>query len=481
MRFTTGCGRLQLFFLITMLGCAFGPGHVALGQNSVDPTMEAPRRKLVTQERIFQFSLFPGISTNGLNSGSFYNKYSINLFGGVSAGNHIVELGGISNVNLQSTTGIQIAGLGNIVGTNAFSNLSVSEQRALTLDGFKSNAKGIQVAGLLNYVRNNVAGIQLTAGFNVVGDDSKGIQLAGFGNTAGGDSEGLQLASLYNISRSSMAGFQVSALLNYTEGQLSGAQIALVNKAGKIKGGKTTPPTGERGLQFGLLNFSKSLDGWQVGLVNFAKTFRGKQIGLINFFPKYGSKEIMRMGTPIGLLNFGSRGSYLRVHYNEMFPINVERTTGNCLNCTWTQSEMPIDDRHKIFNQNALILGLDLSLNTWGFGYGFQKVLYNKSSMLPTDPNNEKWLTTYGVKFMHLNRNRNFDKTFNLLNRINLDFGKRKWSGYMYVGVSLNYFIYADGEAGADVYKIRSVVIPAGHPFNLNADFWPGYSAGFQF
>ena len=87
---------------------------------------------------------------------------------------------------------------------------------------------------------------------------------------------------------------------------------------------------------------------------------------------------------------------------------------------------MPIDDRHKIFNQNALILGLDPSLNTWGFGYGFQKVLYNKSSMLPTDPNNEKWLTTYGVKFMHLNRNRNFDKTFNLLNRINLDFGKRK-------------------------------------------------------
>lgn len=35
-------------------------------------------------------------------------------------------------------------------------------------------------------------------------------------------------------------------------------------------------------------------------------------------------------------------------------------------------------------------MGYDPIQETWGFGYGFQKILYNKSSMLPTDGNNRK-------------------------------------------------------------------------------------------
>lgn len=462
------------------MGGCFGELHA---QNSLDPGVDSLRqvKRMATRERVFQFSLFPGISTNGLNSASYFNKFSLNLFGGISAGNRIVEFGGVANLNVQGITGIQFGGLANIVGANAFTNLTVSEQRALINSGFRSNAKGIQCSGILNYVRNNSAGIQVSGVFNVVGDDSKGFQMAGLGNTAGGDSEGLQLAGLFNISQSSMSGFQVSTLVNYTEGQLTGIQLALVNKAGRIKGSKSTPPTKARGMQWGLVNFSKAMDGWQIGLVNFSKGFRGKQIGLINFFPKYGSKELARMGTPVGLLNFGSRGGYMRLHYNEVFTTNIEYTTGNCLNCTWTQSGMPIEDRNLIFNQNALILGIDPSLNTWGFGYGFQKVLYNKSSMLPTDPNNKKRLITYGVKFMHLNRDRNFDRSFNLLSSFNFDYGLRKFFGYLYVGFSLNYFMYAGGENNSNVYKIRSIRMPAGQPFGLNSEFWPGYSIGFQF
>ena len=81
---------------------------------------------------------------------------------------------------------------------------------------------------------------------------------------------------------------------------------------------------------------------------------------------------------------------------------------------------------------------------------------------------------------MHLNRDKNFDHSFNLLNRFNLEIGVRKWIGYLYAGISLNYFMYGADES-SDVYRIRSIRIPAGNPFNLQADFWPGYTVGFQF
>lgn len=466
-------GSLAVFLLL---------GFNALGQNSMDPTITPPDklRNISVTNRFFQVSLFPGISTNGYNSASFHNQFSINLFGGISAGNGIFEVGAITNKNIQGVTGIQLAGLANIVGANAFMNLSVPEQRMLTNNGFRSNQQGIQFAGIMNYVRNNSAGIQLAGGFNVTGDNSKGVQIAGLGNTAGGDSEGLQLSSLFNISRSSMAGFQVSGLLNYTEGELSGLQIAFMNKAGKIKGGKTTPPTKRRGFQFGVINSAKDMDGWQIGLVNISRTFKGKQIGIINVFPKNGEKEFSRRGTPIGLINYRSKGSYLRFSTNEIFNYNIETSSGNCLNCTYVQSEMPLDDQNKIYNQNALIFGFDPILKTWGFGYGFQKVLYNKSSILPTDKRNMKRQILYGIKFMHLNHDGVFDENFNLLSRLNFDLGMRKFGGYIFAGLSLNYFMYT-GETTIDVYKIRSEVLAGGRPFDLNANFWPGYSLGYQF
>ena len=191
----------------------------------------------------------------------------------------------------------------------------------------------------------------------------------------------------------------------------------MINKARTIKGGKSTPPTRARGLQLGLLNSSKAMDGWQIGLINFGGDARGKQIGLINFFSKYPSKEQTRMGTPIGLLNFGSKGSYVRISLNEVFLTNIEYTTGNCLNCTWiyrfrnavSRSESDIQSKRPD-------TWVDPIEETWGFGYGFQKVLFNKFSTRPHELNRKR-VITYGMKFMHLNRDMSFDKTFNLLSR----------------------------------------------------------------
>ncbi|MEO7988429.1 MAG: hypothetical protein ABI663_02750 [Chryseolinea sp.] len=438
-------------------------------------------KKIREYDRLFQFSLLPGISTNGIYSASFRNRFSLNLFGGISAGNRILEIGLISNVNIKNSTGIQIAGIANIVGTNAFVNLSQSEERELIIkEGFKSDSKGIQVAGLINYVRDNATGIQFAGGFNLIGYDFKGTQFAGIGNVVGEQGQGLQFAGLFNIAHESMGGFQITTLLNYTHGQLAGLQLALINKNGSMDGRKSTPPTRGRSLQLGLLNMSKAMDGVQIGLINFGGKPRGVQIGLINFFKKYGSKENVKMGTPIGLLNIGSRGSVFRLYYNELFTTNAEYTTGNCLNCSYVMgSEMPYNDNYKIYNQNALILGYDHSLQTWGFGYGFERILYNKVSMEPIPPN-EKRMIGYGIKFLHLNKEMKIDQDFNLLSKLHVEYGKR-WKGkrYFFVSASVNYFLLEE-EAVIKDYHIKSAVITTGKFFDLNSFIWPGYAIGLQ-
>lgn len=442
-------------------------------------SLQAQEKKIREYHRQFQLSLFPGVSTNGIYSGSYFNRYALNIFGGLSAGNNVLEIGFISNLNLKKSNGIQLAGLANVIGSNAFVNLTLYEERELLKEGFESNFKGIQAAGFLNYVRTHFTGIQLGGAMNNVGFDFRGFQLAGVGNGAGGNSVGIQLAGFYNITKESMSGFQISAFFNYTGERLSGMQLGLLNKAKRIKGKNSSPPTRQTGLQIGLMNFSHFMDGTQIGLINVGGAIRGRQIGLINFFNRLPAKELSHYGTPIGLLNIGSNGSYFRLYYNELFSANVEYTTGNCFNCSWTMdTQMPILDKHKVFNQNALILGYDHFNRNWGFGYGFQKVAYNKWSVAP-HAFNEKRVITYGIRFMHLNPSMSFEKQFNLLNRLNIDIGKR-WRGkYIFGGISLNYFLQEANDE--DVYAVRSLTMSAGKIGGLKSALWPGYNLGVQF
>lgn len=444
----------------------------------------AVKRPIRESKSFFQIALFPGVSTNGIYSASYYNTISINIFGGLSAGNKFLELSPISNVNLKRSTGIQVAGLANIVGANAFVNLTVSEERTMiNKEDFESNFQGIQFAGFLNYVRDHAGGIQLAGLLNVVGGDLKGVQIAGIGNSSGngtnGYSEGFQLAGFYNISKEAIAGFQISSLFNYTDGGLSGTQLGLINKARMMYGKNTQPPTRTKSLQIGLLNFSKEMDGIQFGLINFGGKALGTRIGLINFYQKYPTKENVMKGTPIALLNFGSVGSFVRVSYNELFPINLERTSGNDYNGTATQSGMPYEGRNLKHNQNALFAGYNPMRKTWGFGYGFEKVLYNKSSMNPKDPRNRIRMMSYGLRVVRLNREMNLDKKFNLVSRLHGEYGRRFKGKYIYVGAALNYFVH-NRNVEMKEYGINSAIISAGNFLNNKAEFWPGYSVGVQ-
>ena len=440
---------------------------------------QEPQKKIQEYKSNFQFSLFPGISTNGIQSGSFFNKYSFNLFGGLSRGNRILEIGPFSNAAIRSTSGIQLSGLANIVGANAFLNTTVSGEFELRHQDYESNDKGIQFAGFLNYVRNHSSGIQFAGVLNVVGQNVSGVQLSGVGNSAGWAAVGLQIAGLYNIAKRSMAGVQLSSLFNYTDGQLSGTQIGLINKARRITGRNSAPPTRARGLQIGLLNFSKEMKGTQVGLINFGGYARGKQIGLLNFFGVGPTHENVNYGTPVGIWNFRSSHSYLRFYSNELFTLNIDRTTGNCLNCSGTLTDLPLFDDNKTLNQNPLVVGYDPARRTWGFGYGFQKILTNKFSIAP-NPRNEKRMLGYGFKLMHLNKTLSFDPSFNLLNRLNFDYGRKWKSAYLYAGISLNYFLFETGETAED-YKIRSVTASTGGLFGFSTAVWPGYELGLHF
>lgn len=438
------------------------------------------QRKILSYKRQFQFSLFPGISTNGTSSGVYLNNFSFNLFGGASAGSRILEIGVISNSNFQRVTGIQFAGLANIVGANAFLNLTLSESNSAVLGGFESSVQGIQVAGLLNYVRNKSTGIQLSGGLNTTGGDFSGFQFAGIGNTTGASAQFLQLAGGFNIAAKSVTGFQISGLFNYAGLQLSGMQLGLVNRAGWIRGKRSVQETPSRGCQVGLVNFCREMDGLQIGLINFGGPAGGTQVGLINFFSKYGSKQKHEMGTPIGLLNFGSRGSYIRVSINEVFTTNLEYTTGNCQNCTWTQTGMPYEGRNRIFNQNALIVGYDARKETWGFGYGFQKVLYDKKTMAPsTKIQNERRLLRYGVKFIHLNKQGELSRAFNLLSRATIDYGRKFKGLYFFGGTSVNH-LAASARTNVDQFSIASPEVQTIAETGFSNTFWLGFEAGVQ-
>lgn len=441
----------------------------------------AQSKKLVFEEKNFQLSFFPGISTNGLYSADFYNYFSVNLTSGLSAGNHYFELGVISNLNIRSTSGIQIAGFANIVGSNSFINLTRYEEQQLRESGVTAELKGFQFSGLINYVREDITGAQFSGGFNINQLDAYGFQAAGLSNLSGRNVTGVQLSGLVNMASKSMTGFQISAAHNFTKGSLIGSQLSAFNRAGFILGRHSKIPTAETGLQIGIVNKVSKMDGLQIGLINISKKTRGTQIGLINIFRPgpYPEGVNTKYGTPIGLINIGSSGSHLRVYATDVFLFNVEYTTGNCHNCSFTQSQMPLDGRFKVLNQNALIYGrnVDSRFNDqikWGIGYGFEKVLLNKASMSAYDARNHRLQLSYGLRFIHLNKSDKLDRELSLLTRFHAEVGVRFLDIYWFAGAGFNMYLFK-GDALNIPSEISSGSGIVGH------QLWPGYSFGIQF
>jgi hypothetical protein len=388
--------------------------------------------------KLFQLSLAPGISTNGLHAGGYTNVFSFNLSSGYSAANQFVEIGLLSNANENGTRGLQVSGLANVTGINAYKNLTDKEADQKYRSGFEANLTGAQLSGVVNYVLFNVYGWQATGGVNITREALLGFQLAGISNVVHKYSFGLQVAGVSNISVQSMDGVQLAAITNYTQGGLYGVQLSAFNEAGFIEGKNGYDNSDPTGLQVGLVNKARErMNGYQIGLVNIGGRMQGTQIGLVNIY-KRGKEIGTRDGTSIGLVNIGEV-AHAVVSANELFTFNYEIATGNRKN-----ARMASDSKNK-YVLNSLIYShngnwLENRNAEWALGYALRKYFYNRSALAGRA---EYWFFSYGASFLQLNeRQEKLTKELNLLVRPELSIGKRihpKLFGvYMFAAASYN-------------------------------------------
>ncbi len=227
-----------------------------------------------TINRDFQISLIPFIGTNRKLSGSVINNYSVNLLGGFSGGTNKAELGGLFNIN-------------------------------------KGDMKSVQLAGLFNQVGGKVKGLQMAGLINATLDSVDAVQVAGLVNFTTGNVNGLQLAGVMNMTTSNLQGTQVAGIANYTHRDVTGAQVS------------------------GILNIARNVVGSQFGLFNYSDSIQGVPVGLISFV-RHGYHKV-EIGT------------------DEVLPINISLRTG-------TRSFY-----------NMLFAGVrpeQADSVTWAFGYG---------------------------------------------------------------------------------------------------------------
>jgi hypothetical protein len=197
-------------------------------------------RKFFTT-RPFQVSLTPGLGSHGKLSAQVINNFSLNVFGGYTAGTNGIEIGGLFNINKKDVKFFQAAGLFNAVG---------------------GQVKGIQVAGINNTVLDTVAGFQVAGVNNVVKGKFTGFQLGGVYNHVTDSMRGFQVAGVANFARKKVSGVQLAGVINFSNKETDGVQIA------------------------GIFNYTKKLRGVQFGLINIADTSEGYSIGLINIVLK---------------------------------------------------------------------------------------------------------------------------------------------------------------------------------------------------
>jgi hypothetical protein len=176
------------------------------------------QKDVIIKKRLFQLSIVPGLGTNGMQPGSFANYFSFNLTSGYSASTLFFEVSPISNLNTNKTRGLQIAGLVNLTGANAFGGLSKRDKELKLKNGFSSFLSGAQISSLANIVVDDAFGAQFTGGINLVKGALIGFQVSAISNIVYKYSFGVQASGLFNVSVSSIDGLQISTLSNYTQG-----------------------------------------------------------------------------------------------------------------------------------------------------------------------------------------------------------------------------------------------------------------------
>ena len=257
--------------------------------------------------RPFQVSVVPGLSTHGQLSSQVVNNFSLNIFGGYTAGTNGLEIGGLFNIDKKDVKYFQAAGLFNSVG---------GEVKGLQIAGINNlvqdSVEGMQAAGINNFVTGKMSGFQVAGIYNHVSDSVKGVQIAGVGNFSKEKVSGLQIAGVSNISNREMNGVQIAGVINYTK---------------KL-----------RGLQIGLINVADTSAGYSIGLINIILkgyhklSFYANEVENVNAAFKTGNSKlysILQAGVNVSdsnkVYSFGyGLGSELSLNKKKTLSINPE-------------------------------------------------------------------------------------------------------------------------------------------------------------
>ncbi len=241
-----------------------------------------------------QVSFLPFLGTNLKMSGMTENKASLNILAGYNGATNGFEFGGLFNINRYYAKGVQIAGLGNVVGTE-----TVGLQFSGLFNTNLGNVTGVQIAGITNMVLDTLKGLQFSGINNFASHDVDGFQLSGISNVALRNVNRMQIAGIWNVGND-IGGAQVSGIINTSYGTVKGLQIAgIINtgktvRAGQIAGIMNVAIDTVSGVQLALItNFARINKGFQLSLVNINDTVPGTSIGLLNLVWKgYNKLEI---------------------------------------------------------------------------------------------------------------------------------------------------------------------------------------------
>lgn len=239
------------------------------------------------ENKHFQVSVIPGISTNKLMSGNVQNNVSLNVLGGYSYSLKGIEVGGMLNIIRKDMLGVQIGGLVNITG---------------------EAVKGVQFAGLFNNSRGSVSGVQAAGFSNLTLDSIQGVQLSGFSNISMKNVEGGQVSGFNNLAIENVKGVQIGGFSNFAKKKVSICQISGFGNFGEDIGGlqlagfiniakevRSAQLSGFANIAYGtvaglqlssFINIAKEVDGCQISLFNVSDTVSGLAIGLVSFVRK---------------------------------------------------------------------------------------------------------------------------------------------------------------------------------------------------
>lgn len=437
--------------------------------------------------RRWRLTLFPPISTNGMEAPQYSAKYSINFIAGYHGALDGIEVGGLLNYNKQYAHGFQIAGGANLTGGDmaginfaGLVNFSRYDMSGVQISGGTNisgdDLEGVQGSGLLNFAKGASSGMQFSGGGNIALGDLEGIQgagvfnatwqsisglqFAGGGNFAKENVEGLQLSGVFNVAGSNLSGLQISGITNFAAGEIEGMMIAgglnfarkdasglLIsggaNYAYELNGlaisGLGNVAKELNGLQIsGLLNASVEAQGMQVGFINVAKEFEGMPVGFISFYGN-GRKNIETRFSDGGFTDFGLTLGTYRIYNMPYFGIN------------------PL---------------LDRNVYRIGWSIGLEK---NIQDVFP-DYENEAMFVNQEFSVAHHFEDE-WDKTTNLIYSYKYLFGKKFGNGAsVYGGPSIN--IQVTRVNSADDYTWYSMWSPEwkGRQYR----FWLGFTAGIR-